>query len=195
MALDKNIGNKHPGDPIKSDDWNKLSAETQRLDEAKLDIGGGKISGPLTVSGPIISPALGVQIFHGNVDSWIFNTNKGDYEPAIDRDVAFETDASMLVVGHCNASTGPGNDIQMVLSVDGKQLHQLNANSALSWGMASNSGFATGDGPRPLVAMGICSVAHGTHNFKLLIRATTAGQNVMTYGPALFLLQVGFFGG
>ncbi|HEY9438132.1 MAG TPA: hypothetical protein VIS29_05690 [Streptomyces sp.] len=191
MALDENIGNKHPGDPIRSDDWNKLSAETRRLDAAKLDTGGGTITGPLTVRGPISSPALGVQMLHGNPDAWIHNTSSSTYEPTVARDVTFESAASMLVIGHCNASTTPSGGIQMVLSVDDVQLHQVEANSALSWGMAMESGYSQGDGPRPLVTMGICTVTPGVHNFKLLLRATSEGQTVQAYGSTVFLLQIG----
>ncbi|MEW9529296.1 hypothetical protein [Microbispora sp. NPDC049125] len=191
MALDENIGRKHPGDPIKSDDWNQLAEETRRLDAQKLDLGGGTVSGPLTVMGTLTSPTLGVQILHGDEDTWTFTTDKPDYQAALARNVTFASATSLLVAGHCSAQTTPKNGLQMVLSVDGAQLHQVNANSALSWGMATYWGVSPGDVSQPLVTMGVCTVAAGAHDFRLLIRSTTAGQPVQVRGATLFLLQVG----
>lgn len=191
MALDENIGNKHAGDPIRSADWNTLAAETRRLGTDKFDTAGGTMSGPLTVLGAISSPALGVQILHGTEDSWNFSTDKPTYEPAIQREITFDSDTSILLMGHCSAITNPDNGLQMVLSVDGEQLHQVNKNSALSWGMAAHWGKTRGEVSPPLVTMGTCGVKAGAHTFQLLVRSTTPGQSVQLIGPALFILRVG----
>jgi hypothetical protein len=191
MALEGNIGNKHPGDPIKSDDWNELAAEAQRLGTDKLDLTGGTISGPLAVKGPVSSPALGVEILHGTEDTWGITVDNVNYVPVIERDVTFDSAASLLVVGHCSAITNPDTGVQMVLSVDRKQLHQVNANSAISWGMATHWGNNRGEVSSPLVTMGIYSVDAGTHHFQLLARSTTPGQSVGLNGPTLFILRVG----
>jgi len=168
MALDENIGNKHAGDPIRSADWNTLAAETRRL-----------------------GMALGVQVLHGTEDTWNFSTDKQTYEPAIERQVTFDSDASILVVGHCSAVTNPDSGLQMVLSVDGEQLHQVNKNSALSWGMATHWGKTRGEVSTPLVTIGMHSVKAGAHTLQLLARSTTPGQSVGVTGATLFILRVG----
>ena len=44
---------KSQGDNIRSKDWNDAVNELRRLDTAKLDLAGGRITGPLNIDGPL----------------------------------------------------------------------------------------------------------------------------------------------
>lgn len=51
---------KTAGNPIRSKDWNDLVYETQRLDNAKVNKAGDKMTGPLTIQAALNQAALGV---------------------------------------------------------------------------------------------------------------------------------------
>ena len=90
---------KSKGDSLRSEDWNQLVQEVQRLDTAKLDSSGDTIEGSLTVKGALAigldTPKAPLHISGGN---WDVGGNEGD--------IKIGSDTHRLKIG---VATGGGN--------------------------------------------------------------------------------------
>lgn len=73
MPLPATVKNKKQGDIIRSDDWNIVTNEVDRLDTAKANLSGAAFTGPLSVQAPTGQPQLSLAGSSGNV-----NTAQGD---------------------------------------------------------------------------------------------------------------------
>jgi hypothetical protein len=67
MALPATVKNKKQGDIIRSDDWNIVTNEVDRLDLAKANLSGSAFTGPLSVQAPVGQPQLSLAGSSGNV--------------------------------------------------------------------------------------------------------------------------------
>lgn len=73
MALPATVKNKKQGDIIRSDDWNIVTNEVDRLDVAKPNLSGAAFTGPLSVQVAVGQPQLTLSGGNGNV-----TTEQGD---------------------------------------------------------------------------------------------------------------------
>jgi hypothetical protein len=198
MALDENITQKAAGDPIKSADWNALAAETNRLDAAKLDTVGGTLSGLLTAAGglstpSLFSPTVGVQLLKPADGSWGHQAGTG-YVSVIDQQINLERATSIFALGHGHGSTqGPNPEHRLVLeiAVDGAAT-TLNQEGTAQWGVGLTESVPSGMWV-PIVTVGSCQLAAGTHRFELRIRNASdrPGGFVYLNGPTLWLAFLG----
>lgn len=67
MPLPATVKNKKQGDIIRSDDWNIVTNEVDRLDTAKANLSGAAFTGPLSVQAPTGQPQLSLAGSSGNV--------------------------------------------------------------------------------------------------------------------------------
>ncbi|ASC72321.1 uncharacterized protein XM38_032780 [Halomicronema hongdechloris C2206] len=93
---------KSKGDALRSDDWNQLTQEVQRLDTDKLNKAGDLIDGSLTISGSLAigrkSPQAPLHLAGGN---WDVSNTEGDLK--------IGDDTYRLKVGVATAGGGAGD--------------------------------------------------------------------------------------
>jgi hypothetical protein len=198
MALDENITHKAAGDPIKSADWNALAAETNRLDAAKLDTVGGTLSGLLTAAGglstpSLFSPTVGIQLLKPADGSWSHQAGSGNVM-VIDQRINLERATSILALGHGHGSTQLQNEnhrLVLDIAVDGAAT-ALNQEGTNPWGVGLAQSVPSGLWV-PIITVGSCQLAAGTHRFQLRIRnaADSPGGFVYLNGATLWLAFLG----
>ncbi|KOV88202.1 hypothetical protein ADL01_02330 [Streptomyces sp. NRRL WC-3618] len=179
MSLDENLTNKHPGDPIRSKDWNALASETVRLDDTKLNRG-----------------LIGVQMLRA--PSWNNETTSGDWQPVISQTVNFETGTSLLLVGQGHGlSSTSGVALDVVIRVNGTILGQDDTVGDLSWGagLLQNSFGGKTSIWTQIVAIAECSVKSGESAVELAMRCrrpdTGKDGSVNFSAPTLWLIRLG----
>ncbi|MBO3749196.1 hypothetical protein J5X84_24220 [Streptosporangiaceae bacterium NEAU-GS5] len=178
MALDDNVGNKHPGDLIKSDDWNKLAGEVHRVDA-------------------LLGAALGATLLPVVPRGWANFFEATDYQNAIEHQVQVDQPTSVLLLGLGQGLVTGTGILDLVIKVDGNILHPVSPDNfeagdklqGLSWGM----GFVQGQGFwQQVIALGQSQLAAGSHQIALACRSRTGGR-VQLNGPTLWMLKSGSF--
>ena len=178
MSLDKNLTDKHPGDPIHSADWNTLASETVRLDATKLN-----------------SQLIGIQMLRAA--KWANETTSGDWPTVIKETVNFETATSLLLVGQGHGlSDTSGVSLDVAIMVNGTILGYEDTND-LAWGMGllqptvgGNTSIST-----QIVAIAECPVKSGESVVELAMRCrrpdTVKNGSVKFSAPTLWLIRLG----
>ena len=196
MALDKNLAGKKSGDAIIADDWNKLAAETIRLDAEKLDtVKGGAVAGLLTAAAGLTAPALrsdslGINLLTPADTKWDFQTTSSAGFAVITGYLDFAVPTSVLILGHGHGNTSVDDVAKRALSieirVDGSKTNPIREGN---WGVGYlNPPINTWT---PMIAVGSANLPKGTHKFELALVAVTNGTTVKLNGPSLWVARLG----
>ncbi|MFG2970137.1 hypothetical protein ACGFZS_43405 [Streptomyces sp. NPDC048288] len=188
MTLDQNTADKAPGDPVRSADWNDLAAAVLRHETGKLDLTGGTVTGLLTAQGGLTAPqSLGVQLLTPEQAS--FDNITVSEVKMINRDVPFQTDTTLLLVGHGHGTTADVNHpLTMRIKVDGVTTGTFDG-EGVEWGRGYLA--ASKDTWLPITAIGTTRVLAGTRNLQLTASGGAPEAMASLHEPALWVIRLG----
>ncbi|MFI5958818.1 hypothetical protein [Cryptosporangium sp. NPDC051539] len=175
MTIDPGLSEMHPGDPIRSSDWNTLASA----------VGGLQIG--VTGAG-----YLGVSQFTSEI--WERSTTSAAYVPAVKGTVAFAQKTTVLVAGHGHGLTRDKDvSLDIAIYVDGTLLGRRDNTSELApWGagvLQSNANSLSSW--NQVLALGSTVVDAGSRAFEIRFRARGGGKEVLFSGASLWVVRLG----